>query len=58
MECPRCKSTKVLTESLEEGRVKITCQSCGYSETKDPQGRQMLTDNMPPPDRRQILTEG
>jgi predicted nucleic-acid-binding Zn-ribbon protein len=58
MQCPKCGSTNVLTESLEEGRVKIICQNCGYSEVKDPQGRQMLTDDMPAPDRREYLTEG
>jgi predicted nucleic-acid-binding Zn-ribbon protein len=58
MQCPKCGSTNVLTESLEEGRVKVTCQNCGHSEVKDPQGRQMLTDNMPQPDRREYLTEG
>lgn len=58
MQCPRCNSTNVLTEALEEGRVKVVCQQCGFSEVRDPQGRQMLTDNMPQPDCREYLTEG
>jgi len=58
MKCSRCGSEKVLTEGLDEGRVKITCQNCGHTEIKDQQGRKMLTDDMPTPDRRQYLTEG
>jgi len=58
MKCTRCGSERVLTEGLEDGRVKTTCQECGLSQVKDKEGRQMLTDNMPTPDRREYLTEG
>jgi transposase-like protein len=58
MQCPRCNSTKVLTEGLDNGKVRTTCQECGHSEIKDKEGRPMLTDDMPAPDRRDLLTEG
>jgi hypothetical protein len=41
-----------------EGKVKKTCQECGHSEVTDKENRQMLTDDMPQPDRRDLLTEG
>jgi uncharacterized Zn finger protein len=58
MQCTKCGSSKVLTEGLDNGKIKVTCQECGHSTIKDQQGRQMLTDDAPVPDRREYLTEG
>lgn len=58
MQCTNCGSSKVLTEGLDDGRVKITCQECSFSTVLDKEGRQMLTDDQPAPDRREYLTEG
>jgi ribosomal protein S27E len=55
MECKKCGSEQVVTEGLLDNKVKVTCQKCGESEIKDAQGRQMLTDDMPAPDRRRYL---
>lgn len=46
MKCsnPNCDG-QVLTESLGEGKVRVTCQKCGLSEVKDQEGRQLLTDD-------------
>ena len=57
MECKSCKAKKVLVEGLIEGKSKVTCQECGYSEIRDPKGRQMLTDDRPHQDRSKMLTE-
>ena len=59
MECKSCKAKKVLVEGLGEGRSKITCQECGYSEIKDSKGRQMLTDDdhSQRQNRSKLLTE-
>ncbi len=56
MQCQKCNSSNVLVEGVGEGKTKITCQACGLSEVKDIQGRQMLTDDRAPVDRRQMLT--
>jgi len=58
MQCSKCGSSRVLTEGLLEGKVKVTCQECSASEIKDSKGRKMLTDDMPVSDRRQFLVEG
>lgn len=57
MTCDKCGSDKLLVEGLLEGKVKVTCRECGMSEVRDAQGRRMLTDDMPAPDRRQYLTD-
>lgn len=56
MKCPQCGKQNLLVEGLGEGKKKLTCQACGYSKIEDSDGRKMLTDNMPPPDRRQVIT--
>lgn len=57
MECKNCGAKKVLVEGLTEGKSKVTCQECGYHEIRDPEGRKMLTDDMPQQDRRKLLIE-
>ena len=57
MECKSCNAKKVLVEGLTEGKSKITCQECGFSEIRDPQGRKMLTDDQPHRNRSGLLVE-
>lgn len=57
MQCRSCGGDKVLVEGLTEGKSKITCQKCSYSEIRDPQGRRMLTDDLPHQHRGKYLTE-
>lgn len=45
-QCGKCGSTKVLTESVAEGRVRVVCQECFHSELRDNEGRKFLTDDM------------
>jgi hypothetical protein len=56
MNCQKCGSGNVLVEGVGEGKTKVTCQACGVAEVKDQQGRKMLTDDRPAPDRRELLT--
>lgn len=56
MKCPQCGKQNLLVEGLGEGKKKLTCQACPYQEILDGMGRKMLTDNMPAPDRRQVIT--
>ena len=55
--CPKCGENTLLTEGQGGGKVRIKCSSCGLVEIRDEQGRQMLTDDMPQPDRSRYLTE-
>jgi hypothetical protein len=45
-----------------EGKVRLTCQKCGFVEVRDQQGRQLLTDNVSGQGQAQpsaqYLTEG
>jgi len=56
MKCNKCGSRRVLAEGLLDGKTKLNCQECGAGEVLDAQGRRMLTDDMPAPDRREYLT--
>lgn len=59
MNCVKCGKSKVLVESLDDGRTKQTCQECGYARIVDSKGRQMLTDSTGEnAGGRQYLTEG
>ena len=57
MKCKRCGEEKVLVDGLLEGKMKVVCRKCGFQEIRDNEGRQMLTDDMPQPDRSKYLTE-
>jgi len=50
MKCPKCGKEMVMENLDPEGKTKrVRCQSCGYFEVKDDEGRKMLTDDMPVP---------
>jgi hypothetical protein len=56
MRCPKCGSRSVLVEALGDGKTRLICQNCRHQEVRDSQGRGLLTDDMPRPDRRQLIT--
>lgn len=58
MNCPKCNKPGMLSEAVGDGKVRKKCNECGFTETVDNEGRKLLTDEMPPADQRQYLTEG
>jgi ribosomal protein S27AE len=56
MRCPKCGKQNLLVEGLGEGKTRLTCQACGYSEVKDREGRPLLTE-VPRVDKGRLLTE-
>lgn len=56
MKCPNCGEQNLLVEGVGDGKTKLTCQSCGYHNVKDKEGRPLLTE-VPQTDRRRLLTE-
>jgi ribosomal protein S27AE len=45
MDCPRCHSSDVQVESLQEGAKRISCKKCGLLEILDRDGRKLLLDS-------------
>jgi len=56
MMCPKCGVKGVIVEGLGDGKTRITCQSCGYSNVEDRRGLPLLTE-VPQADRKRLLTE-
>jgi len=56
MKCPKCQSQNLLVEGLGNGEKRLTCQSCGFSQITDNEGRKLLTE-VPQTDQRRLLTE-
>jgi len=56
MNCPQCGNQNVLVEGVGDGKTKKSCQKCGWSTIVESDGRRLLTE-VPPPDRRKLLTE-
>ena len=44
MHCPKCASTQVLAERLDERRTKYKCASCGFNEVRDERGIPLLME--------------
>lgn len=44
MRCPKCNSQSILVEGLSNGDSKLTCQSCGYAEISNKQGKKLILD--------------
>lgn len=57
MSCQKCASDRLFMEGQGDGKTKVTCQECGYSVIQDTKGRRMLTDDMPAPSTKRVLTE-
>lgn len=56
MKCSKCGGKSLIVEGLGDGKTKIVCQDCGFSEIVDKRGLPMLTE-VPQPDQRRLLTE-
>lgn len=41
--CQSCRSKNTTKQGLMEGKVRITCQECGYSSIMNGMGKQYLT---------------
>jgi ribosomal protein S27AE len=56
MKCPKCGNQSVLVEGLGEGKVRLSCQLCAYSEVRDSRGKGLLTDTRITCDQSKLLT--
>ena len=55
MKCPKC-GKQVLIEALGDGKKRLLCQSCGFNQITDDQGRRLLTE-VPEVNKGRYLTE-
>ena len=45
MNCPKCQAPEVIVEASPDGKTQhLQCQKCGLNETRDAQGRKLLTE--------------
>lgn len=44
MHCPKCSSTQMLAERLDDRRTKYKCGSCGFNEVRDERGAPLLME--------------
>jgi len=54
-ECPSCHGPSATTVGLGEGRVRVTCATCGFAEVRDVRGRKHLVAETPVIGGRRLL---
>ena len=59
MNCPKCQAPGLLVEASPDGKTQhLKCSKCGLNETRDTQGRKLLTEIQPVSGGPRVLLEG